>query len=293
MDFKLDPTTSDTTDTTSQAFSKADDTQGNLRSIVPFLDLANHSFAVPQCHLYEQSTGAVKIIAGKPYTKNQEIFINYGPVSNTKLARLYGFVVPQNPHDAYDLILSTHPQAPFFTEKASIFSNVGLDINNITIPLTARDPLPTKVLQYLRIQRLSWTEINLAQMAGSQSGTTKFTSRNESEVLVSLKDAFESLLSNYRHPISDLQHRISNNSTYKICTPAYMAAVVSVSEQQILGAALGKVKQLLDLVVCAGCGKVEEEGMKRCARCLAVVYCGVECQRGHWGVHKLGCVKKA
>jgi hypothetical protein len=39
---------------------------------------------------------------------------------------------------------------------------------------------------------------------------------------------------------------------------------------------------------CKVCGK--SEGVKRCARCKAVVYCGIEHQKADWKTHKLFCV---
>ncbi|ORY50059.1 SET domain-containing protein [Rhizoclosmatium globosum] len=76
----------------------------SLRGVVPFLDMVNHSFDVKQCHAYDPTEKAVKILAGKSYKKGDEVFINYGPVSNTKLLRLYGFVVPGNPYNAFELV---------------------------------------------------------------------------------------------------------------------------------------------------------------------------------------------
>ena len=31
--------------------------------------------------------------------------------------------------------------------------------------------------------------------------------------------------------------------------------------------------------------------LKRCARCKAVKYCSVECQRSNWSTHKLSCIR--
>jgi hypothetical protein len=39
---------------------------------------------------------------------------------------------------------------------------------------------------------------------------------------------------------------------------------------------------------CASCRKISEN-LKRCSRCRTVVYCSVECQRGHWTLHKTVC----
>ncbi|KAI8621902.1 hypothetical protein BC830DRAFT_1177961 [Chytriomyces sp. MP71] len=121
--------------------------------------MVDRSFSVPQCHAFDPSDNCVKILAGKDYAMGDEVF-NYGPVRNTKLARLYGFVIPNNPHDAYPLVLSTSPLAPFFREKCAIFDAVGIAVNE-TFELTLVDPLPGRVLQYLRIQRLEWPHLNL------------------------------------------------------------------------------------------------------------------------------------
>jgi hypothetical protein len=45
---------------------------------------------------------------------------------------------------------------------------------------------------------------------------------------------------------------------------------------------------------CRVCGKGKSDGRKglfKCARCQAVRYCSVECQRGHWKEHKKVCTK--
>lgn len=41
--------------------------------------------------------------------------------------------------------------------------------------------------------------------------------------------------------------------------------------------------------VCAGCGRVDQGGKMRCCPCKAVHYCGAECHRAHWKVHKVVC----
>ncbi|KAI8848115.1 hypothetical protein BC829DRAFT_444055 [Chytridium lagenaria] len=130
----------------------------SLRCIVPYIDMVNHSGEAEQCHLYDQKTGCVKIVAGKDFKKGDQIFINYGPVSNSRLLRLYGFVIPNNPHDTYDLILTTHPLAPFFSRKLSLLLSQNLTTDattaTSTFSLSLTDPLPEPLVQYLRIQRI-------------------------------------------------------------------------------------------------------------------------------------------
>lgn len=43
--------------------------------------------------------------------------------------------------------------------------------------------------------------------------------------------------------------------------------------------------------VCDGCCKPKDvSDLKKCARCWGVRYCGSECQRQHWSLHKLSCL---
>ncbi|KAL2165025.1 hypothetical protein VTH06DRAFT_321 [Thermothelomyces fergusii] len=118
----------------------------SMRLLAPFADMLNHSFEVKQCHVYDVSSGNLSVLAGKDYEPGDQAFIYYGSIPNSRLLRLYGFVVPGNPHDSYDLVLTTHPSAPFFVQKHRFWTSAGLDSTS-TIALTLTDPLPKNVLQ--------------------------------------------------------------------------------------------------------------------------------------------------
>eukprot|EP00026_Physarum_polycephalum_P009439 Phypoly_transcript_09563.p2 GENE.Phypoly_transcript_09563~~Phypoly_transcript_09563.p2 ORF type:complete len:162 (+),score=14.83 Phypoly_transcript_09563:291-776(+) len=51
-----------------------------------------------------------------------------------------------------------------------------------------------------------------------------------------------------------------------------------------------QVSQARDFKKCAQCQK---PGTKKCALCQSVFYCGRECQKSHWKVHKKACNKPA
>ncbi|KAJ3023392.1 UNVERIFIED_CONTAM: hypothetical protein HDU68_008627 [Siphonaria sp. JEL0065] len=263
----------------------------SLRGIVPFLDMVNHSFDVKQCHVYDPSSNTVKILAGKNYKEGEEVFINYGPVGNTKLLRLYGFVIPGNQFNAFDLVLSTSPLAPFFKEKSDILAAAQVPLD-AAFQLTLQTPLPTPVLQYLRIQRLEWTELNLVTAIAdkTKAGVTPFTARNEYEILTTLEESFDSILAGFPVKADQLEAWIELGK-FKKYSNSWMSAIVSLEEQQILAKSLAEVRRLLAGLVCGQCGK-GELGLKKCSRCNVTGYCGAVCQKQHWGVHKLGCVNQ-
>jgi hypothetical protein len=44
---------------------------------------------------------------------------------------------------------------------------------------------------------------------------------------------------------------------------------------------------MADLIACASCESTQN--LKQCARCKAVSYCSITCQRAHWQSHKPSC----
>ncbi|CAG8711408.1 177_t:CDS:2, partial [Cetraspora pellucida] len=255
-----------------------------FRCIAPFADMLNHSLDVELCHIYDPKLNRLQILAGKEYKAGEQVFINYGPVPNNRLLRLYGFILTDNPHDSYDLVLTTHPQAPLYSQKVALLESIGLQVNS-TFSLKLSDPLPLNVLQYLRIQRLSSSE--LFTLAAKHEVKDKISARNEAEILKALDEACENLLAGFSVSFEELEAKIASG-TYQKGSNAWAAAHISIGEQKILRATLQKAKELLALVICANCEKANENN-KRCGRCRKVVYCGVDCQKSHYKEHKVLC----
>ncbi|KAK4664151.1 Lysine or histidine methyltransferase [Podospora pseudopauciseta] len=219
----------------------------------------------------------------------------------SRLLRLYGFVVPGNPDDSYDLVLATHPNAPFFEQKHKLWVSAGLD-STCTIPLTLPDPLPKNVLRYLRIQRSD--ESDLAAIAFRQINATdgKISDSNEVEVLRFLIESFSHLLDSFGTQLEKLEEQLVEG-VYSPGGNAWAAAHVSLGEQRVLKLARKRAEDLLSAVEsgsgnvrgslsalarCANCGKVPAQYML-CGRCKAVAYCGRTCQVAHYKEHKAIC----
>lgn len=134
-----------------------------------------------------------------------QVFINYGPLPNNRLLRLYGFVLSSNPNDSYDLVLSTHPTAPFWEQKQKLWISAGLDLT-CTISLTLTDPLPKNVLRYLRIQRLDESDLSVMQVDATDGIINE---SNEVEVLQFLVDSFCGLLENFGTQLEMLEEQLA------------------------------------------------------------------------------------
>ncbi|KAL9476262.1 hypothetical protein ACSS6W_006103 [Trichoderma asperelloides] len=272
----------------------------SLRVLAPFADMLNHSSEVMQCHAYDPLSGSVSVLAAKDYEVGDQIFIFYGSFPNNRLLRLYGFVIPDNPNDCYDLVLSTHPLAPLYEQKQKLWESAGLDSTS-TISLTLTDPLPKNVLRYLRIQRLD--ESDLAAIANQKLDTNeRISNSREVEVLQFLVESISSLLNSFGTRLEKLQEQLADG-VYPPGGNAWAAAQVSMGEQRVLRLARKRAKDLLAAVEsgggdgsslasppakCANCGK-DSVPLMLCGRCKGAMYCGRTCQVTHFKKHKAAC----
>lgn len=72
----------------------------NNLALAPYIDLFNHNYEAEVKAYVVESEGMYQIETMKPFPKNHEIFINYGPLSNDRLFIDYGFIIPSNIQDA-------------------------------------------------------------------------------------------------------------------------------------------------------------------------------------------------
>lgn len=72
----------------------------NNLALAPYIDMFNHSPLACVRATVNHLNGAYTIVTEKLFKKHSEVFINYGPHSNTKLFLEYGFIVPSNPQDS-------------------------------------------------------------------------------------------------------------------------------------------------------------------------------------------------
>lgn len=212
--------------------------------------------------------------------------------------------MPDNPNDSYDLVLTTHPAAPFFEQKHKLWTAAGLDSTS-TVSLTLTDPLPSSVLRYLRIQRLNQLDLAMVVSRQSDVASGKVSDSNEAEVLEFLVESISALLDGFALQAEKLEEQLAEGF-YTPGGNAWMAAHVSLGEQRVLRSTRKMAEALLaaaengiggnsDLSSSAHCAKCKKglTQLMRCGRCNKVTYCGRACQVAHYKEHKADCRPRA
>jgi len=203
--------------------------------------------------------------------------------------------MPGNPNDSYNLVLVTHPIAPFFEQKHKLWLSAGLDSTS-TISLTLTDPIPRSVLRYLRIQRLHESDLAIIAPYQSDAAVEKISDSNEVEVLQFLVESISSLLDGFGTQLEKLEEQLAEGF-YSPGGNAWSAAHVSLGEQRVLRLTRKTAEDLLAAVEsgsrngraqCANCENLSAQLLK-CGRCNKVMYCGRACQVAHYKEHKAIC----
>ncbi|KAI8805860.1 hypothetical protein BJ742DRAFT_855728 [Cladochytrium replicatum] len=264
----------------------------HIRTMVPLVDMLNHSFEHPCLHQLDPVSQDVRIVSTRDYKAGEQIFINYGPFSNSKFLRTYGFVIQRNPFESVQLELSMSPAAPLFIEKLRILKDLGMSVN-CAFPLSLQDPLPISLLEYLRICRLTAQEA--ARVSKDDLSDPRawlpVSKRNEREVLGALDGAVDGLLGNYTINLSGIETLLEQPDTVPPGSNRWASLVACEGEQE----ALLSTKKALDRLLgrrCTNCGKPSSETrLLKCGKCGEAAYCSPTCQRADWSSHKVRCAR--
>ncbi len=89
---------------------------GNLGSLVPLLDILNHNDEQEYLK-FEVSNGTLHVICNHPIKNGDELFSNYGSLSNEQLLYAYGYAIPQNRFDVYPIKLKVPSVMPSAATK--------------------------------------------------------------------------------------------------------------------------------------------------------------------------------
>jgi hypothetical protein len=83
--------------------SRAISHQGMLYTMVPLLDCLNHDPAPGCAHRIDPATQSFVVETTRAHAAGEQLTISYNDNGNDALLRLYGFTLPDNPHDTLPL----------------------------------------------------------------------------------------------------------------------------------------------------------------------------------------------
>lgn len=212
--------------------------QGETLAMVPYADLINHS-PYSGAYLDARETGdwlfktgeeEVILYADRGYRKMEQIYISYGPKSNSDLLLLYGFALERNPFNSVDVTVSIAPRTkeavekaaasgitfdvdPLADEKLEFLRNVGRS-NTVDFPCYA-DRYPVEMLEYLRLIMMT-PEDTMGRPLKDFDYTKTVSAANEAAVLYSVVDAISRQLTKYPTTEEEDAEIIKDKSMFRI-----------------------------------------------------------------------------
>ncbi len=212
-----------------------------LRVIVPFADFFNSRSSIRSGHFYSQKKQVVGIIATKEWKAGEEIFINYGPMSNSRMLQLYGYVIENNENDAVELYTAMRPPANM-EEYARIQAimeilkmNLGkkfIDFQSQPFLLTMKDPLPDNLIKTLAVQR-----------GISIDNDFDPTDEDIQPILEELKESILDMIATYSDSLFAVSRRLENRNN--LSTRELMSLLVKHGELSILHQTESAISKIL------------------------------------------------
>lgn len=129
------------------------------RSMVPFFDMLNHSPLSSVGHRYQADIDSLTLLTTQSLPKSNEITLNYGKLSNTKLMMLYGFSLIDNPFNSIELFTTMSPEAIEYEFKNELLELWGINHQRpFTIELSKENKcgIPKELIYCLRVQYGDW-----------------------------------------------------------------------------------------------------------------------------------------
>lgn len=93
----------------------------------------------------------IECMACRDYQAAEQIFIFYGPRTNSEFFIHNGFVYPDNEHDGLRLRLGISPDDPLQSERAQLLGRLGIPTNGDFMLKKGPDPVDGRLLAFLRV----------------------------------------------------------------------------------------------------------------------------------------------
>jgi hypothetical protein len=168
--------------------------------LLPLADLLNHS-PYPHVARYghvdpSSKTLDLPVMRGCP--EGQQVFLSYGYRPNAKLLLFYGFCIPNNPHDVFNIGFDLEGDA-LAGVKRRCLKNLGLDTDHqLRAGMSGR--LPPRLLAAFRVFVADKDEVGKV-LRGHNPLAEPVSSDNERRAVSLLRESLSSSLDTYSRPL--------------------------------------------------------------------------------------------
>ncbi|XP_067011373.2 actin-histidine N-methyltransferase [Anabrus simplex] len=135
---------------TRQNFVPSSDGNSMLNALIPLWDMANHINGKLTTD-FNVSQQRSECMAVRPFRAGEQVFIFYGPRTNSELLVHNGFVYPDNKHDALPIRLGVSRADPLQPLRAKLLARLGLPTTGDFLLKSGTDPVDGRLLAFLRI----------------------------------------------------------------------------------------------------------------------------------------------
>ncbi|XP_023727954.1 actin-histidine N-methyltransferase isoform X3 [Cryptotermes secundus] len=135
---------------TRQNFVPSSDGKSMLTALIPMWDMCNHTNGKLSTD-FNAVQDRSECMACRDYQAGEQIFIFYGPRTNSELFVHNGFVYPDNEHDGLRLKLGVSREDPLQPERSKLLCRLGIPAAGDFLLRKGPDPVDGRLLAFLRV----------------------------------------------------------------------------------------------------------------------------------------------
>lgn len=204
-----------------------------LRVMVPFVDFLNHHPCSQVGHSFNEANDSFYLITNQSFQSNDEICLNYGHNSNSRLMMLYGFSLMNNPYNSVNIWITMNSNEKNYSVRRDILSksfNIISDDNNYVFQLE-RNKLPDSLLIFLIIQHMSAVELD--NVSNQYHSGFQLIENANSMILEELAVAIRAILYGYPHSLGEDEEQLDILGIYKRSNTTNSSIAITTSEPPV------------------------------------------------------------
>ncbi|XP_043283734.1 actin-histidine N-methyltransferase [Venturia canescens] len=131
-----------------------------IHALIPMWDMCNHEEGEITTDFNLTSDTCV-CYAKRSFTQGEQIFINYGPRTNSDFFVHSGFVYPDNKNDGFKLRLGISKADNLYTDRINLLEKLGFTAPTVTFLLmSGSEPITEEMLAFLRVFSMRKAELD-------------------------------------------------------------------------------------------------------------------------------------